>query len=233
MHTRQSPAKAGDCGYAGTLCAMKKKEINKMNKLAFKAKMYQKKKPNIWDDRNKINRIILFCMLIVLGLMFLDDDKFNNRITGGIILILLFFRIVLMVGKFGIDKKSDNEGGFLEIFDNKILFEGEEIKIENITTLNLEINSHYEKTEYRSPNDMRPFYSQGFDNFLNFSTKNNKNYNLRFQLENKKHKNKLIPFSFHLIRNKIITPEMGVKFLNLTKSQEKENYFKNLEKYCK
>ena len=27
MHTRQSPAKAGDCGYAGTLAAMKNKKI--------------------------------------------------------------------------------------------------------------------------------------------------------------------------------------------------------------
>ena len=26
MHTRQSPAKAGDCGYARTLAAMRKKE---------------------------------------------------------------------------------------------------------------------------------------------------------------------------------------------------------------
>ena len=202
-----------------------------MNKLAFKAKIFQKKEPNIWDDRNKINRIILFCMLIVLGLMFFDNDKFNNRITGFIIIILLFFRIALMIAKFGIDKKSDNESGFLEILDNKIRFEGKEILIENITTLNLEVNNYYEETEYRSPKDMRPFLSQGFDNFLKFSTKNNKNYNLRFQLENKEHKNKLIPFSYCLIGNKIITPEMGAKFLNLTRGQEKENYFKNLKKY--
>lgn len=38
MHTRQSPAKAGDCGYAGTLCPIKKNETkqteleNKQNK---------------------------------------------------------------------------------------------------------------------------------------------------------------------------------------------------------
>ena len=202
-----------------------------MNKLAFKARMFQKKKPNIWDDRNKINRIILFCMLIVLGLMFFDDDKFNNRITGSIILILLIFRLVLMIGKFGIDKKSDVEGEFLEIFDSKIRFEGKEIRIENIMNLELEINNHYEKTEYRSPRDMRPFYSQGFDNFLKFSTKSNEKYHLRFQLENKEHKNKLIPFSYCLIENKIITPEMGANFLNLAKNRERENYFKNLEKF--
>ena len=32
MHTRQSPAKAGDCGYAGTLAASKKKEQYNMRK---------------------------------------------------------------------------------------------------------------------------------------------------------------------------------------------------------
>lgn len=202
-----------------------------MNKLVFRAKMFQKKKSNIWDDRNKINRMILFCMLIVLGLMLFDDDRFNNKISGLIIIILLLFRLILMIGKFGIDKKSDTEAEFLEIFDNKIQFVGKEIRIENIMTLELKINNHYKKIEYTSPRDMRPIHSQGFDNFLNISTKNNKNYNLRFQLENKEHRDKLIPFLYRLVRNEIITPEMGAKFLNLTKSQEKESYFKNLEKY--
>lgn len=206
------------------------KENKRMNKLAFKARIFQKKQYNIWDDRNRINQIIGFCILIIIGLMFFDNDKFNNRITGAILIILLVCRIALMVAKFGVEKKSNEEGGFLEISENELRFKEKEIKVKDIVSLSIELDNYYEQIEYRSPNSMRPIYTQGFDNILEFTTKKNQNYKVRFQLKNKEHKNKLIPFLYHLIINKVITPEKGAKILNLKRS-EKESYFKNLEKF--
>lgn len=188
-----------------------------MNKLVFRARIFQKRESNIWDNRNRINKVISFCALAILGLMFFNDDKFNNGILCSIIIILLLFRVALLIGKFGIERKSDEEEYFLEIFENEIRFAENSIKIIDITSMNLKINNYYGEAQYTSPNDMRPSYSQGFDNKLEFTTKNNQNHIIRFQLENKEHKGKLIPFSNRLIANKIITPEKGTKFLNLLK----------------
>ena len=189
-----------------------------MNKIAFRARIFQKKKFTIWDNRNRINQIIVLCILAIFGLMFFDDNKFNNRITGAIVIILLVFRLVLMLGKFGIEKKSTEDENYLEILEDEIRFEGKVIKIIDISSMNLVINNHYGEAQYTSPNDMKPIYSQGFDNILEFTTKKNRNFSIRFQLECKEHKEKLIPFSYHLIAHKIITPEKGAKILNLIKN---------------
>lgn len=204
-----------------------------MNKLAFKARIFQERGDNIWDNRNGINNLLVFCMLVILGLILFNGEKFNNLISGSILLMLLIFKLALMVSKFGIEEKSNLEGGFLEIMDDEIRFKGNKIKISDISSINLEINNYYKALQYRSPNDMRPFYAQGFDNSLTLTTKNKENFSLRFQLENEKHKDLLIPFSYHLITNKVITAEKGALFLKLKKAREKEIYFKNLEKFKK
>ena len=171
-----------------------------MNKLIFKARLFQEKPSNFWDDRNRLNKVISLFMLAILGLM-LYDNAFNNKIIGSILVVLLILKLRLHIGKFDIEKKSNEEGGFLEIFRDQINFGEHSVKISDINSVNLKVDDHYEKIRYRSSRDMRPFYSQGFDNELEFTTKSNQNFTLKFQLKSKEHKLRLIPFSYLLIEN--------------------------------
>ncbi|MEL6256645.1 MAG: hypothetical protein AAFR87_31890 [Bacteroidota bacterium] len=201
-----------------------------MNKLIFKARLFQEKPSNIWDDRNRLNKIISLFALAIVGLV-LYDNAFNNKIIGSILVVLLILKLRLHIGKYDIEKKSTLEGGFIEIFRDRINFGKHSVKISDINSVNLKVDDHYEKMRNRNSRDMRPFYSQGFDNELEITTKSKQNFTLRFQLINKEHKLRLIPFSYLLIENKIITREMGAKYLNLTKHKEREAYFKNFEKH--
>ena len=163
--------------------------------------------------------IIYLILGLCVGVILIFDV--NHLIPAIIIIICLIAEVVLKLNRFKTNKVPRRTIGGLEINSSEIILNNRIIKIEDIQTINIELNDYNNKVSMRREFDFRGMYSEGIHNYIKISTKQNEMISFNFKINSKKHRLHLVDFFRTLVANDLISMEDSLMALSIPKMKKK------------